>query len=819
TNSPTSYSATGLPAGLSIDTTTGVIAGTPTVTGTFSVVLSATNSGGTGTATLDLTINQTPPVITSLLTASGTVGVAFSYTITGTNSPTSYSATGLPAGLSIDTTTGVISGTPTAAGTFSIALSATNSGGTGTATLSLTISQPVPVITSSLSASGTQGTAFSYTITATNSPTSFSASGLPAGLSVNTTTGLISGTPTATGAFSIALSATNSGGTGTATLSLTIISGLPPFQLSITPASPVQVNANVPVVLQVQVVPQSGFTAPVTVTVADGAQMQFDPICGNPPGFISYTGSPGLAGLLTFVISSPYSPATSFCMSAGQGIESSITSGSDSVTVTSTTAGYLPLSVVHNFQIGVPELVVAPDPTTNNTFNIPLGGFVKANITLNALNGFNLPVHVHLTGPGSYLSSSGPVQEPLPAGVSSADCGPEPTSQGKDVSPGGTITCTITNTSTSGSTSPVYIEAFGVFPTTNPGSKVFLEFPVCLLDSSNTPCNPTVQGQPIPYSRAGKPSQSFGKASADATSSGAIGVSGVRFSPLMPQEGDQVTIQVSVDNHGESDVSNVPVALVINSQTVATKTVDIAAGSSQAVEFQWEATYAPRLTAAISIGNNGSEGENGAVLVSIPSLSVEPASALSALQGRSLLEVTNGGCAGFRFLTESQTSCGGSSDFELNPNITADGQLQVQVLSLTGGILDLGPQPISGVLSAPEGSYAPRGWLENGHLYAVESNGKYALLYVASIQSDVDPRLAPLVHGANSLAEPNVEGLSDLMADRLGELLDRSRITVDLQWVYLDNGSRQFHYGFAGGSRRAPSPSVFRQPRTSAPKQ
>ena len=130
----------------------------------------------------------------------------------------------------------------------------------------------------------------------------------------------------------------------------------------------------------------------------------------------------------------------------------------------------------------------------------------------------------------------------------------------------------------------------------------------------------------------------------------------------------------------------------------------------------------------------------------------------------------------------------------------------------------MGTQPISGVLSAPDTGYSVRAWLESGHLYAVESNGKYALLYVASIQSDVDPRLAPLVRGANSLAQPSVEGLSDLMADRLGDLLDRSRIAVDLQWSYLDNGSRQFHYGFTG-SRRAPSPSVFRQPRTNAPKQ
>ena len=63
------------------------------------MTLSATNSAGTGSATLTLTIALATPVITSATTASGTVGSAFSYQIAATNAPTSYGATGLPAGL------------------------------------------------------------------------------------------------------------------------------------------------------------------------------------------------------------------------------------------------------------------------------------------------------------------------------------------------------------------------------------------------------------------------------------------------------------------------------------------------------------------------------------------------------------------------------------------------------------------------------------------------------------------------------------------------------------------------------------------------
>lgn len=71
------------------------------------------------------------PVITSPLTANGTNGVFFSYQITASSSPTSYSATGLPSGLGINSSTGLISGTPLVGGSFMVSLRATNVGGQG----------------------------------------------------------------------------------------------------------------------------------------------------------------------------------------------------------------------------------------------------------------------------------------------------------------------------------------------------------------------------------------------------------------------------------------------------------------------------------------------------------------------------------------------------------------------------------------------------------------------------------------------------------------------------------------------------------------
>ncbi len=222
TNSPTSYGATGLPGGLSVNTATGLIGGTPAVSGTFTVTITAGNSGGSGGATVTLAILPPPPMITSALVTLGTQGAAFTYQITATQSPSSYEATGLPAGLSVNTATGLISGTPTATGTFNVAISAINSGGTGTEVLTLNIPPPPPAITSGLSASGIIGVGFSYQITATHNPSSYGAAGLPAGLSVNPTSGVISGTAIETGTFAVVLSALNPGGMGNSTLTLTI---------------------------------------------------------------------------------------------------------------------------------------------------------------------------------------------------------------------------------------------------------------------------------------------------------------------------------------------------------------------------------------------------------------------------------------------------------------------------------------------------------------------------------------------------------------------------------------------------------------------
>lgn len=105
------------------------------------------------------------PVISSTTEAEAEVGTAFSYQITASGSPTSFGAAGLPAGLRIDTATGLISGTPVVSGTFAVTISATNATGTGSATLTLAVTGAVAEVSVTGGSFTYDGTAKSATVT------------------------------------------------------------------------------------------------------------------------------------------------------------------------------------------------------------------------------------------------------------------------------------------------------------------------------------------------------------------------------------------------------------------------------------------------------------------------------------------------------------------------------------------------------------------------------------------------------------------------------------------------------------------------------
>lgn len=222
-----SFGATDLPAGLSLDPMTGVISGTPTTVGNYTVTLSASNDNGTANQTLILDVKlPKAPAITSMPTTTATVDQPCFHYITASDEPKSFSATDLPAGLSLDPKTGEISGTPTSAGTYMITLSASNEIGAGSQTFTITVLPYIPVIMSPDTVTVTVGQPLSHTITADNAPTFYAAANLPPGLSLNAVTGEISGKPTTVGTYTIMLSSSNDKGTGSQTLTLSVT--LPP---------------------------------------------------------------------------------------------------------------------------------------------------------------------------------------------------------------------------------------------------------------------------------------------------------------------------------------------------------------------------------------------------------------------------------------------------------------------------------------------------------------------------------------------------------------------------------------------------------------
>jgi hypothetical protein len=199
-----------LPTGLTLNPTTGQISGTPTVAVTNTPLTFQTTDSGTPAqiATVNLTLTITGPLmITTTSLPSGLTGSLYSQTliaIGGTGAHTwSLISGSLPAGLLLNPVTGLVSGTPTATVTNApLTFQATDSGApaqTATANLTLTIIAPLVITTTSLPG-GQLGSAYSQTLAATGGTGAHTwaliAGALPGGLTLNSVTGQISGTPT-----------------------------------------------------------------------------------------------------------------------------------------------------------------------------------------------------------------------------------------------------------------------------------------------------------------------------------------------------------------------------------------------------------------------------------------------------------------------------------------------------------------------------------------------------------------------------------------------------------------------------------------------
>jgi titin len=220
--SPFTWSVTGgpLPAGLTLNTSTGAVTGTPTASGTSDFILKVTD-GDTELATqTEAVVVAADPSITSSTLANGEVGVNYDANpvVSDGTGPFTWSVTGgsLPAGLTLDTSTGEISGTPTTSGTSTFTLVATDADGLAANQGESVDVAADPSISSALLPSGETGVAYDVTpvVSDGTGPFTWSVTGgsLPAGLTLDTSTGEISGTPNGSGPVEFDLMVTDADG-------------------------------------------------------------------------------------------------------------------------------------------------------------------------------------------------------------------------------------------------------------------------------------------------------------------------------------------------------------------------------------------------------------------------------------------------------------------------------------------------------------------------------------------------------------------------------------------------------------------------------
>jgi hypothetical protein len=306
-----------LPSGLTLDPTSGVISGTPTASGNFSVIVTLQDKTGStlnasATKTLSLTINPAPSVITTSLPL-GVLGTAYHQQLlmAGGTLPAVWELTGsLPPGLSFDTGTGVISGTPSASGTYNFSAVVTDF------SLKASIPQPLTIVINKLldistptSGAGAPlnvflGQSFTFTFAGSGGtpPYTWTAGATrPTGLNLSPFTGVFSGTPSELGTFVYTVQLVDSSLASVSKTYTTVVSA--PTSITTTAAlSPWTVNA-------------TGFSQTLAATGGSGSGFKWSITAGNGAGTLTpvagltldantgvISGTPTAAGSFSFTV-------------------------------------------------------------------------------------------------------------------------------------------------------------------------------------------------------------------------------------------------------------------------------------------------------------------------------------------------------------------------------------------------------------------------------------------------------------------------------------------------------------------------------------
>ncbi|MGA7409942.1 MAG: putative Ig domain-containing protein [Bryobacteraceae bacterium] len=372
--SPYNWQISGQPSWLTINAATGVLSGTPAAAGPFTFTATVTDSGDpSSTAQAQVTITVVPQLqVVSSTTFAGIVGVPFSVALaaTGGTSPYSWHISGQPAWLTINPGTGALSGTPVAAGSFAFTATVTDSGGaisqTAQAQISITAVPKLQIVPPTTFA-GAIGVPFSGTLTATGGtpPYNWEASGQPAWLTINPTTGVLSGTPTSAGPFTFVVTVSDSGvspGLVAGAARRVLDGAVPPFQTAQASVTATIVSA--PLVVP----PAAAFTGTVGVslngslTATGGTTPYTWQATGLPPGLNlsangTLSGTPTASGTFKF---------TANVTDGGTPIPET---GSTAVTV-SVGPPYVPTGITLTIQPGTaqPTLTVSAMNTSDNNY-------------------------------------------------------------------------------------------------------------------------------------------------------------------------------------------------------------------------------------------------------------------------------------------------------------------------------------------------------------------------------------------------------------------------------------------------------------------
>lgn len=230
-----SYSFTGAPAWLTINSSTGIMTGTP---GAFDHPdisgLLVTATAGTVAAnapTLNIDVNKAP-YYASPTCAPAISGTAYTCSLAAIDDDAgdtlSYTMAGAPSWLSIDASTGIVSGTPTGevdVSGLTVTATDTTSLTANTGAISFVLNQ-APAFASFTCVDGTQNTAYSCSTSATdadNDALTYSIAGAPSWVSINSSTGAITGTPSTIGTFSNIVVSASDGISTTATAAFSIV--------------------------------------------------------------------------------------------------------------------------------------------------------------------------------------------------------------------------------------------------------------------------------------------------------------------------------------------------------------------------------------------------------------------------------------------------------------------------------------------------------------------------------------------------------------------------------------------------------------------